>query len=623
MTIFRRLLVASLFALLTSGPAAARQPFRVADNVSAVPRNDRASEAQSTVVAPGLKKDKCPNGRFLVTSDALHPPQGVVMGRDLGPNGALVPSKFDVSGMGTNFSTDASKTNYFLNGTADHDLVALPNGDVLYVTLAFSRVPLPGGDPEWWKHTFRGNFGPGARGGALTWLSTDCGETFKFVANMEVDPARIGGGVCAMPQFRAVNPIVDASVYCNNLIKGKPYDMGGTDGQLVRVAPGGRVYMTFGCVGYKQDTSESDFTLQGPCDGQTCLNAGECTDRRVLKTLVLASDNLGKWKPLGSLDDLGWRVGVVPLGGEDVAFGMSTSLVFGAKGGRFTPAGQLSFSGRFWTPPGDDGLSDDEGWAAPAPANALFGRNSWSNTVVARAPGSGNVMLAYPSPVNGRLGFRLFFHDRASGTYTEAVDNPILPESKDGFILHLTAIDIGEGPVLLYWYDVNLAKKTATIRGRFVTGDLTFGGADFDISRAGGKRRSFDLLVGDGGPPWYGDYLTAWGYVKTPRLVAQGKPFPVTYFYYPMWVEPTKVTSPPGTLVVRTDAHFTTVEYDSTKGGTPPPRPGEIQIKRSTKPPLRPSAELDRQRLRASRRREVLEYSIRPSPAARLLLKKP
>lgn len=595
-------------ALISCAAPSSAQSFRVADNVSVIPRAVRASEAQSTVVAPGLKQGKCPNGRFLVTSDALHPPGGVVVGRDLGPGGALAQSKFDVSGMGANFSADASKTNYFLEGTADHDLVALPNGDVLYVTLGFSRVPLPGGEPAWWHQSFRGAFGPGARGGALTWLSTDCGETFKFVPDMEVDPARIGDGTCALPQFRAVAPPADEVNYCNNLIKEKPYDMGGTDGQMVRAGPGGRVYMTFGCVGYKQDTTQAAFALQGPCGETPC----DCTPRRVLKTLVLASDNTGKWKQLASLDDLGWRVGLVPLGGEDVAFGMRSFLVFGKKGAPPVPAVQLSFSSRFWTPAGGDG------WDAPAAAKELFGTNSWTNTVVARAPGSGNVMLAHPSPVNGRLGFRLFFFDRASGVYTEAEKNPILPESKDGFILHLTAIDIGEGPVLLYWYDVNLAQKTATIRGRFVTGDRTFSRNDFDISRAGGKRRSFDLLVGEDGPPWYGDYLTAWGYAKTARFAAKGKPVPVTYFYYPMWVEPTNMREfvLSGRFVVRSTAHFTTVEYDTTKGGTHPPALGEIQIPRSTKPPLRPSAEFDRQRLRASREREALEYNVRRRPLA-------
>ena len=53
----RKLFFTAAFTFCAAS-AAAQQPFRVADNVSLIPRTVNAGEAQSTVVAPGLKKDK-------------------------------------------------------------------------------------------------------------------------------------------------------------------------------------------------------------------------------------------------------------------------------------------------------------------------------------------------------------------------------------------------------------------------------------------------------------------------------------------------------------------------------------------------------------------------------------
>jgi hypothetical protein len=100
---------------------------------------------------------------------------------------------------------------------------------------------------------------------------------------------------------------------------------------------------------------------------------------------------------------------------------------------------------------------------------------------------------------------------------------PIAPSSPDpdNFVLHLTAIDIGQGPILLYWYDVDTVTYEARIRGRFVTADNQWSwdftiGASFDVTTAA---------------DWYGDYHTAGGYRETTSGA-------IDYNYYPVWIQP-------------------------------------------------------------------------------------
>ncbi len=54
----------------------------------------------------------------------------------------------------------------------------------------------------------------------------------------------------------------------------------------------------------------------------------------------------------------------------------------------------------------------------------------------------------------------------------------------DSFILHVTPVDAGSGPLFWYWYDVNAGAKHATIRGRLVTQDNEET-QDFSVARAG------------------------------------------------------------------------------------------------------------------------------------------
>jgi hypothetical protein len=150
-----------------------------------------AGETQSTVVRPG--HPQCAGGRVLVSNDWVRPPAttGIVVYRDLNePATAMHESTFNVM---------PDKDNYAF-GTNDHDLVSLPNGDVLYMAGAFSKTAVTP-EPTWWKTAYRGNFGPGARTLLLVWRSTDCGKTFQYQANMKFDPAVMSDRSCALPQW--------------------------------------------------------------------------------------------------------------------------------------------------------------------------------------------------------------------------------------------------------------------------------------------------------------------------------------------------------------------------------------------------------------------------------------
>lgn len=474
--------------------------IEVANDVQTIARE--AGEAQSTVIPPG-KKPTCPRGRFLVSIDLLRPPaRGLVVGRDLDAlDGPLVEATFD----------PVPDADYYAFGTNDHDLVSLSNGDLLYITGAFSRMPLPP-KPAWFDAAYRGRFGPGARSVALVWRSTDGGATFRFVS--EIDPAREQDGSGALPQYprKTTTP-------------GSPdlpvFDMGGSDGQLVKVnVADDRLYLTFQCVGYGQDTAQTGhFELS-----QTRLN----------KTLVLASiDGGASWTSLGFLGLAYWRFGIVPLRAGQLAFAASNLLTFGnpnALGGYDLDRAGIA------TPTGSWGWDQATFYDNPQIPKALIGANIWASTVAARSPGSNDPFLVFPSTVAGRggqvsHGYRLFFFDQERRKYAEA--EPILPAppSADNFLMHLTAVDLDAGPVLLYWYDVDGKARTATIRGRLVTGPGAYS-ADFAVARAGGAPRAFALDRGQGGAYWYGDYLTAGGHAQ------DRGPQGVDYHYHPMWVEP-------------------------------------------------------------------------------------
>ena len=487
----------------------------------------KAGEAQSTVVPPGLKT-QCMAGRFLVTDDDRHPPQsGVVTGRNLDQLGAPnvtssfeeAPGQKQVPGAAVPAGTIFPRYKF---DTADHDLVVLTSGDVLYITGAFSRRPT---DAAWAADTFRGDFGPNARSVVLIWRSADCGKTFQFQG--EIDPVKIEDGSCAMPQFRTDD---------NGKITSPPWDMGGSDGQLARVDPSNdHVIVTFRCVGYNKKKSSAKFELD--------------PDSPLDKTLVLRSKDAGiSWESLGFIEGVNrWRLGVVPIDSKTLAFGWNDAIFFGKK--LDANSAKLTYDEPKKAPGGK------YGWEHGFP---MLGRRDnpylkaliWARTVTGGL--STGCFIAYPDSAanDGGHGLRLFFFNKATGEFGDAGEL-IVPAKKgpNNFLFHPVIIDGDDGPPLLYWYDVDWDKKSVTIRGRFITGDGKFTN-DFTISKEnGGKDRSFKLEREDtlANAYWYGDYQTAGGgFMKSAGTLMLGK----TFSYFPMWIEPDD------------QIHFTRVDFN-------------------------------------------------------------
>jgi hypothetical protein len=461
-----------------------------------------AGETQSTVVAPTLKPQQCPQGRFLVTNDLVRPPKvGTMLGRDLSFPGTpdLKPT----------FDPVPDPTNY-LFGTNDHDIVSLSNGDVLLIWGVHSKAPL-NPKPAWFDYTYKGAFGPGTRRGMMVWRSTDCGQTFQYLS--QIDTAAVGDGSCAMPQ--PAGPTVPPGTPTQ-----PNYANGGVDGQLVKVnLSNDNVYVMMQCVGYKQDLAKPGFILS---------NSG------VNETFVLRSTNKGaSWDNLGKLPTKAWRFGVVPLNGGTLAFGRFNDLSFGT----------LLANGTYQLPASEQPAPVAYGWDAAFNTNPkikpakIVNANVWAHTIVSRVPGSQKVLIAYPATLTDAnskksYGYQLYFYDRATNQFFQAT--PIFPavHSPDNFLLHLAAIDPGTGPVLLYWYDINANTKKATVRGRLIFGDNQYSDDIVVANDAPNTTHVFNVIPLSN--YWFGDYKTAGGFGPHGISAVNDQ----IYRYYPMWDEP-------------------------------------------------------------------------------------
>ena len=144
---------------------------------------------------------------------------------------------------------------------------------------------------------------------------------------------------------------------------------------------------------------------------------------------------------------------------------------------------------------------------------------------MARGPVLGRPLVLQPETLGAGDGYRVYFVDYPY--WREFV--PIAPKSGNpqDSVLHPTVIDTGEGPIFIYWYDVDEAANQATIRGRVVISDDHYANL--------GDRMVGDFVV-DGpfalGNRWYGDYHTAGGHRSQPNATT------TRYSFYPVWVQP-------------------------------------------------------------------------------------
>jgi hypothetical protein len=459
------------------------------------------SEGQSTVIRPGANP-QCSAGALLISNDWVRPSNGIVQARDLAGKNADVVSAFDAP----------PHPEYYSYGTNDHDLIAMNDGSVLYLTGAFSKEPLAT-QPAWWNVAYRGNFGPGARTNLMVWRSTDCGAHFKYAG--EMDPALMEDGSCANPQGSK-----DTAGH---------YDMGGSDGQLVKLDPAtGTLYLTFRCVGNEGVTdANGNFTLTS-----TGLN----------KTLVASSTSNGtSWNSLGFITGVNWwRFGILPMGNR-VAFGFANDVVFGKPSG-----GKLSFGkaqpliGQYGgfnqtTPPFNPN---------PMPDPYMYS-NVWGNTLIARAGESNGLLLGFPTVIGSGAsaanGYSVFFHDPGDpGTFSEMPAITPLTSAAASYVMNVTAIDLGRGPVLLYWMDVDTANHKGRMRGRIIVSMGQYS-SDFDITKDADLTVAANNYFLTKPQFFYGDYHTAGGYIQYPRRagIITGTATGDIYRFYPIWVDRT------------------------------------------------------------------------------------
>lgn len=474
-----------------------------------------SAEGGSVVIPPGLKSE-CPNGRILISRDFDRPPNtGAVVYRDLDkPSSAEQNATFDNPGI----------PGWVGN---DHDLILMPNGDVLYVSAATTKDPL-NPKPWWFDSTFRDGFGPGARSLIVTWRSKDAGKTFQYVS--KYDPATVEGGIPAYPQFRK-----DSS---SNIIPSPKWDMGGTDGPLTVVNPGTeQLYMTNMVVGYNPKYN-SVLKMQVP-DEKSYVG----------KTVLLTSTAGDQWKSLGMIPGAYWRLGMVPFTDNNKL----SSVIFAPSFDNIVFTGIKDENGKFIfseasRPAGDPfGWTDD--WGKGKKENQILDQriwaNIWSNTVISRCPGDDvTALMVYPSTQNGIHGCSMYFYDQTHDQFQGA--DPILPQgnSVNDCIFHPTIIDTKTGPLLLYWYDMNSKTLKAKIRGRIITGVNDYS-PDFDISTQNNIGYSFDLktLKPNGKVDnrvdtlnWYGDYHTADGFID--QDTQNSNKDSATAHFFPRWVQP-------------------------------------------------------------------------------------
>lgn len=511
-------------------------------------------EGQSTVVRYA-RPDKSIAGRILISNDWLpfgqvFVPTGTVAYQDIG--GPIQSSTFEVPANCAVPFSNSNRTcdwNYVSN---DHDLISTSEGTVYYMPGVGYKGPSAASQPPTWflggklwntYATYRSNFGPNARSALAVWKSTDHGQTFQWLTYF--DPTAYFDGSCAYPQYRSNPTAGDTGVV------GSPWDMGGSDGQSVWSDPvTGKIFLTFQCVGY-QPSQIAPWTLglnQAQTNGIPQVNPDNSAvyvpGSTAVNESILASLNekTGTWVVLAFPKEKGWRIGAVPY---------NQYLLLGF-GGQVMIADTTQAYAPLWA-------AYPAAAAAPAIINIPQVTTDWTGFVtppfmwvavpypnVLTRWGSRGYGFAYATnnaaPGGARIfGYTLYYFTlpSASGVVlpnvNTAAPNPqwgevpsqINPTKTGGFVTDPTAIDVGSGTTLLYWYDVDVDPPTGqqpnvTIRGRLLMeGGVTSN--DFAITPV-------PFSVAGGQVHFWGDYKTAGGYCSINGAST-------TSVYYPMWVD--------------------------------------------------------------------------------------
>lgn len=499
--------------------------------------NFSGAESQSAVVPPA-RKSQCPSGRFLVSDDNKRPPlngsedpfftTSVVHWRNL--SGTAIPSrgvsKFtpppDIrSGSGNN-----TRPRRMIGDWSDHRLVSLPNGDLIYQRLMATREPM-NPEPVWAPETFRGSFGPGARSTNTTWRSTDCGLTFRYVG--QIDSFSFPHSDCAKPQPHGK---------LDEPPPGK-FDMGGTDNpNLVVDRRNGTVYALLPCVGNELQPDALELT-DVFVDRTYILSWKPPSPGDVTAGGAIAGDgDTTLFRTRGFYKPGYWGAPAVPLSPTRIAVAAGSGVAIGTTGSSDT----FTFPEEMDAPPDVNWGWDN--WDKPSnPALlARVGANIQGSTILANMPGApGQLLLAFPAKVGIADGFRVYAYDPEPPKTRFRELDPIVPRSEPetSSVILLTAVDPGDnGPVLLYWTDLNGGTLQGRVHGRVIV-DLHHAAEVPDITPV-----PFALTLPK--PPsdpeelpqpyFHGDYRTAEGFKagsKTGPLFEMD-----VYRYFPMWVQP-------------------------------------------------------------------------------------
>jgi len=279
----------------------------------------------------------------------------------------------------------------------------------------------------------------------------------------------------------------------------KGYNQGGTDGPLARVDPrDDSIYVTFQCVGNNVGSDPNVFpysqsyvldgNLQSDAQGNALLDAQGNVQTQspnlLNKTIVFRSTDGGlNWAQVGELPVAVWRSSIAPFtqptaDGSEPQKQLAFFVPGGAMIGSVLPdSGPLNFFESGTTPLvipsffGDGSvvnlptlvvnentsLTPTIGWG-DSPTNLTYG-NVMNSTFVARGPvvgGHQTLLLSYPADNEGMcvVGPCASKGHGQAGVLYDPVGNqwwplnpPIGPRSNDpnDFIVHLTAIDLGDG----------------------------------------------------------------------------------------------------------------------------------------------------------------------------------
>lgn len=371
------------------------------------------------------------------------------------------------------------------------------------------------------------------------------------------------------------------------------WQMGGTDGPLGRVDyKTGNVNYTMGVYGRLASEDAESYVL----------GTGY-----VKRTIVVRSSDAGDtWQEIASLPFNDWRTDVVALPDGRMAFMRRASKacaespnrcheIFITGDGANIGEYQGTEHGVSWwharQKPWDEGLTKEGRIVFVQGESSRLRSNVATEHLLFRSPNSSGFLLSVPEMIptidenqegTESFGYRLYYYGYPQKTVAELAPNEPRSANNKSFILHPTVVDPGDGPVMLYWYDVDVAAGEMSIRGRIIATDYAYT-PEFPISQP------FDLPKDNS---WYGDYITAGGYRAASRVTASSthnKRVPVDQepasVFFPVWEQPDG------------KAHYARVEYtppakssDHTRvfeaveiTAPPPPVPGAGRL-----PGLRP-----------------------------------